>query len=79
MPVSRFGNLKEASLMEIWKSEAYQEFRKPFAARKAICGNQPYGITDDGGFEEIEQQTFDALTPHRLPYVCCACYKALGI
>lgn len=79
IPVCRFGNVKEASLLEIWNSKAYQEFREPFAARRAICGNQRFGFTDDGGFEEIDEAAFDALSQHPLPVVCYGCYKALGI
>jgi MoaA/NifB/PqqE/SkfB family radical SAM enzyme len=79
IPVTRFGNLKETSLLEIWHSEAYQKFREPFAGREKICGSQRFGITDDGGFEEIDADTFAALARYPLPKVCYGCYKALGI
>ena len=79
IPVTRFGNVKETSILEIWNSEAYQKFREPFEGRKKICGNQRFGITDDGGFEEIDEDTFAALARHPLPKVCYGCYKALGI
>jgi MoaA/NifB/PqqE/SkfB family radical SAM enzyme len=79
VPVTRFGNVKGKGIMEIWNSEAYQKFRAPFAARKAICGNQRFGITDDGGFAEINADTFAALAPCPLPEVCHGCYKAMGI
>jgi len=36
-------------------------------------------MTDDGGFEEIDAETFSALSRHPLPKVCHGCYKALGI
>ncbi len=79
IPVCRFGNVKETSLLEIWNSEAYKKFREPFAARRAICGNKRFGFTDDGGFEEIDEDTFDALSKYPLPEVCYGCYKGLGI
>lgn len=79
IPVSRFGNVKETPLLKIWNSEAYQKFREPFAERKSICGIKRFGITDDGGFEEIDEDTFNALAHYPLPDVCYGCYKALGI
>ena len=79
IPMTRFGNLKEAELLDIWNSDAYKKFREPFAGRKAICGDARFGMSDDGGFEEIDVETFGALTRHPLPDVCYGCYKALGI
>lgn len=79
IPVTRFGNVKETGILDIWNSEAYQKFREPFAARQALCGNQRFGLTDDGGFEEIAADTFAALARYPLPPVCYGCYKALGI
>ena len=79
IPVTRFGNLKGAGLFEIWDRPAYQRFREPFARRRTLCGKQRFGITDDGGFDEIDPATFDALAQYPLPEVCAGCYKALGI
>lgn len=79
IPMIRFGNIKKTSLLKIWNSDAYQKFREPFAARRAICGDKCFGITDDGGFEEIDEDTFNALVRYPLPKVCYGCYKALGI
>ena len=79
IPMTRFGNLKESELLDIWNSEAYMKFREPFAGRKEICGDARFGMTDDGGFEEIEEGLFSTLSRHRLPDVCYGCYKALGI
>lgn len=79
IPISRFGNVRQTSLLEIWNSAAYQEFRKPFAQRKAICGDKQFGITDDGGFQELDEDTFEAIARYPLPKVCYGCYKALGI
>lgn len=79
IPMTRFGNLKDAELLDIWNSEAYKKFREPFEGRKAICGNARFGMTDDGGFEEIDVETFRSLARHPLPDVCYGCYKALGI
>jgi MoaA/NifB/PqqE/SkfB family radical SAM enzyme len=79
IPMTRLGNVKERELLEIWHSEAYRKFREPFAGRKAICGKASFGMTDDGGFDEINAGTFSALSRHPLPQVCHGCYKALGI
>ena len=79
IPMTRFGNVKEAKLLDIWNSEAYKKFREPFAEREAICGNAPFGMTDGGGFEEIDAETFGVLSRHPLPDLCHGCYKALGI
>jgi MoaA/NifB/PqqE/SkfB family radical SAM enzyme len=79
IPMTRLGNVNEAELLDIWNSEAYRRFREPFAARKAICGDAGFGMTDDGGFEELDAGTFSALSRHPLPEVCRGCYKALGI
>jgi MoaA/NifB/PqqE/SkfB family radical SAM enzyme len=79
IPMTRLGNVKEAELLDIWNSEAYKKFREPFAEREAICGNARFGMTDDGGFEEIDAETFSALSRYPLPDVCYGCYKALGI
>jgi len=79
IPMTRLGNVNESELLDIWNSEAYKKFREPFAGRKTICGNAGFGMTDDGGFEEIDAETFSALSRHPLPKVCHGCYKALGI
>ena len=79
IPITRFGNVKESELLDIWNSEAYKKFREPFEGRKAICGNARFGMTDDGGFEEIDAESFRSLSRHPLPDVCYGCYKALGI
>jgi MoaA/NifB/PqqE/SkfB family radical SAM enzyme len=79
IPMTRLGNVKETELLDIWNGEAYREFREPFAGRKAICGDAVFGMTDDGGFEELDAETFSALRRHPLPEVCQGCYKALGI
>jgi MoaA/NifB/PqqE/SkfB family radical SAM enzyme len=79
IPMTRFGNLKESELMDIWNSEEYRKFRKPFEERRDICGGTRFGMTDDGGFEEIDVETFRSLSGHPLPDVCYGCYKALGI
>ena len=79
IPMTRLGNVNESELIDIWNSEAYQKFREPFEGRKAICGDAPFGMTDDGGFEEIDRETFDSLSHFPLPDVCRGCYKALGI
>jgi MoaA/NifB/PqqE/SkfB family radical SAM enzyme len=79
IPFTRFGNLKESELLDIWNSDAYRRFREPFEGRKKICGDARFGMTDDGGFEEIDPGTFDSLDRYPLPRVCRGCYKALGI
>ncbi len=79
IPMTRLGNVKESELLDIWDSEAYKKFRELFAGREAICGDARFGMTDDGGFEEIDAGTFGALTRYPLPDVCHGCYKALGI
>jgi MoaA/NifB/PqqE/SkfB family radical SAM enzyme len=79
IPMTRLGNVNEMDLLDIWNSEAYRKFREPFAGRGAICGNASFGMTDDGGFEEIAAGTFSALSRFPLPKVCHGCYKALGI
>jgi MoaA/NifB/PqqE/SkfB family radical SAM enzyme len=79
LPVTRLGNVKEAGLTEIWDSPAYREFRAPFAERSAICAGKSFGILDDGGFEELDEGTFEAVGQRPLPGACRGCYKALGI
>jgi MoaA/NifB/PqqE/SkfB family radical SAM enzyme len=79
IPMTRFGNLKESELLDIWNSEAYKKFREPFEKRKTICGNARFGMTDDGGFEEVDGDIFSALNQFPLPDACHGCYKALGI
>ncbi len=79
IPATRFGNLKKASLFEIWDRPDYRRFREPFARRRVLCGRQRFGITDDGGFDEIDPETFNALGRYPPPEVCSGCYKALGI
>jgi MoaA/NifB/PqqE/SkfB family radical SAM enzyme len=79
IPFTRFGNLKESELLDIWNSEAYRKFRDPFEERKKICAGLRFGMTDDGGFDEIDPKTFALLGRCPLPDVCFGCYKALGI
>jgi MoaA/NifB/PqqE/SkfB family radical SAM enzyme len=79
IPFTRFGNLKEKELVEIWNSEAYRKFREPFEERRDICKGERFGMTDDGGFDEISPETFAAVGHCPLPDACYGCYKALGI
>jgi MoaA/NifB/PqqE/SkfB family radical SAM enzyme len=79
IPFTRFGNLKESELLDIWNSEAYRRFREPFEERKKICAGTRFGMTDDGGFDEIDPETFSAAAGCPLPDVCYGCYKAMGI
>jgi MoaA/NifB/PqqE/SkfB family radical SAM enzyme len=79
VPMTRLGNVNDSELIDIWNSEAYQRFREPFARRQAICGESRFGMDDEGGFDEIEAETFRSLSRYPLPDVCRGCYKALGI
>jgi MoaA/NifB/PqqE/SkfB family radical SAM enzyme len=79
VPVTRLGNVNDAALIDIWNSKAYRRFREPFAGRQAVCGGARFGMDDEGGFDEIPEETFRALTRYPLPEVCRGCYKALGI
>ena len=65
--------------MDIWNSEEYGKFRKPFEERRDICEGMQFGMTDDGGFEELSEDLFSSVQRHPLPEVCRGCYKALGI
>lgn len=79
MPMIRLGNVNESELIDIWNSEAYRKFREPFAMRRTICGKAHFGMNDEGGFDEVDAETFHSLSRHALPDGCCGCYKALGI
>jgi len=79
IPFTRFGNLKESEMLDIWNSEAYRMFRGPFEERREICKGAHFGMTDDGGFDEILLEMFTAVGRCPLPDVCYGCYKALGI
>jgi MoaA/NifB/PqqE/SkfB family radical SAM enzyme len=79
VPMTRLGNVNASELIDIWNSEAYKRFREPFAMRNTICGKAPFGMNDDGGFDEVDVEIFRSLSRYALPDVCRGCYKALGI
>lgn len=79
IPQTRFGNVREEELLDIWHKETYQQFRQPFARRLAACGAAEFGVTEDGGFQEVDAGALAYLERHPLPDVCRSCYKARGI
>lgn len=79
MPMIRLGNVNASELIDIWNSDAYAQFREPFAKRQRICHAAHFGMTDEGGFDEIDAETFLSLSPYILPDACKGCVKALGI
>jgi MoaA/NifB/PqqE/SkfB family radical SAM enzyme len=68
-PVVRFGNVNERSLMEIWESAAYREFRSRFARRVAGAGLALLGAAaGPAAHEEV-----------LAPQACRTCPKLFGI
>lgn len=83
VPCTSFGNVREEDLLAIWEKEAYRRFRDYFAIRMQTCyqisGYTHFGVTDDGGFKDVDEEAQRMLRQQPLPNVCRTCYKAQGI
>lgn len=78
VPQTFFGNVNDEDLMDIWRKEPYEAFRRIFRRRKFGDSNplEVIGKRDPADKTTTERESGP---PSELPEVCQTCYKAYGI